>query len=104
MLQAGAAQQPQNRLELFDIYVLLISMASMKFAEDNKEPNSGIIQFHTDGILHEEQHASYTIALTEEAWLATWYSPCKNSKASSKICHAEKRASQIYQNLPHKGS
>lgn len=69
MLQVRAAQQPQNRLELFDIYVLLISMASMKskFAGDDKEPNSGIIQFHTHGILHEEQHASYTVTRTEQA-------------------------------------
>lgn len=76
MLQVGAAQQPHNRLELFDIYVLLISMASMKskFAEENKGPSSGIIQFHTDGILHEEQHASYTLTRTEQACLGTWKS------------------------------
>lgn len=69
MIQVGAAQPPQNRLELSDIYVLLISMASMKskFSEDNKEPNSGIIQFHIDRILHEEQHASYAVAHTEKA-------------------------------------
>lgn len=68
MLHVGAAQQPQNRFELFDIYVLVISMASMKskFAEDNKVPNSGIIQFHIDGILHQEQHASYAVTRTEE--------------------------------------
>ena len=43
-------------------------MASMKskFAEDNKEANSGIIQFHTDGISHEEQHASYAVTRTED--------------------------------------
>lgn len=69
MFQVGAAQEPQNRLELFDICGLLISMASMKskFAEDNKEPNSGIIQCHTDGILHEEQHARHVVTRTEEA-------------------------------------
>jgi len=69
MIQVGACQQPQKRLELFDIYVLLISMASTKskFAEDNKDPNSGIIQFHTDGMLHKEQHASYVVTRTEEA-------------------------------------
>lgn len=67
VLQVGAAQQAQNGFELFDIYVLLMANMKSKFAEDNEEANSGIIQFHAHGILHEEEHASYVITHTEVA-------------------------------------